>query len=155
MRTAKERKAVNYIANVLALFVRTDRLYRVQPGDSETHTYIVDMLAEAAQADSARQFCIYAHIGNFTLFLTGVFPAWIDYRHRYKRRPVDRSYYTQQGQTNYHQAALHHLAREYGLDDVFMRLALDFDSYAQALNYMVSTWFRGWQAQDAKRGSRQ
>jgi hypothetical protein len=144
LRTAPERKAVNYIANVLALFARTDRLYRVQPGDRETKTYIVDMLAEAAEADGARQFCIYAHVGNFTLFVTGVFPAWIEHRHRYKRRPVDRGYYAQQGQTYYHQAAVHHLARDYGLDDVFMRLALNFDGYARALNYMVATWFHGW-----------
>jgi hypothetical protein len=150
VRTAPERKTVNYIANVLALFVRADRLYRVQPNDAETQEYIVDMLADAAQADSVRQFCIYAHVGNFTLFLTGVFPAWIDHRHRYRRRPVDRSYYTQQGQTNYHQAALHHLAREYDLEDVFMRLALDFEGYVWALNHMVGTWFRSWQSQGAR-----
>lgn len=150
-RTAPERKAVNYIANVLALFVRADRLYRVQPNDPEMQAYIVDWLSEAAEADSARQFCIYAHIGNFTLFLTGVFPAWIEHRHRYKRRPVDRSYYTQQGQTNFHQAALHRLARDYGLDDVFMRLALDFEGYARALNHMVATWFLGWQTEAARR----
>ncbi|HKF93481.1 MAG TPA: hypothetical protein VKB53_09890 [Gammaproteobacteria bacterium] len=144
IRSAPERKAVNYIANVLALFVRADRLYRVQPNDPETKAYIVDMLAEAAEAVGARQFCIYAHVGNFALFLTGVFPAWIEHRHRYKRRPVDRGYYAQQGQTNYHHAAVHRLAREYGLDDVFMRLALDFDSYARALNYMAATWFHGW-----------
>jgi hypothetical protein len=151
VRTAPERKAVNYIANVLALFVRADRLYRAQPDDPESKEYIVDWLAEAAEADSARQFCIYAHVGNFTLFLTGVFPAWIEHRHRYKRRPVDRSYYAQQGQTNYHQAALHRLAREYGLDDVFMRLALDFEGYTRALNHMVATWFRGWQNQSVRR----
>ncbi len=149
-RMASERKAINYIANVLALFVRADRLYRVQPNDPETQAYIVDMRAEAAEANSARQFCIYAHIGNFTLFLTGVFPGWIEHRHRYKRRPVDRSYYTQQGRSSYHQAALHHLAREYGLDDVLMRLALDFDGYAGALNHMVATWFRGWQREGAR-----
>jgi hypothetical protein len=149
-RTVPERKAVNYIANVLALFVRADRLWRVQAHDIETKEYIVDMLAEAAEADGSRRFCIYTHIGNFTLFLTGVFPGWIEHRHRYKRRPVDRSYYAQNGRSSYHQAALHHLAREYGLDDVFMRLALDFDGYARALNHMVGTWFDGWQDQGAR-----
>jgi hypothetical protein len=144
LRTPQERKAVNYMANVLALFARTDRLYRVQPDDPETKAYIVDMLSEAAGVDSARQFCIYAHIGNFTLFLTGVFPGWIEHRHRYQHRPLDRRYYTQQGQSGYHQAALHRLARDYGLDDVFMRLALDFEGYARALNRMVGTWFHGW-----------
>jgi hypothetical protein len=72
-----------------------------------------------------------------------VFPAWIEHRHRYKRRPVDRGYFVQQGQTYYHQAAVHRLASEYGLNDVFMRLALDFDRYSRALNYMVATWFHG------------
>lgn len=136
-----ERKTLNYIANVLSLFVRLDRLYRVQPGDAETRAYIVDLIQEAAQSDDQRQFCIYAHIGNFALFLTGLYPQWIEYRHRYKRRPIDRDYYEEQGQVHFHQASRHRLARDYRLWDVFLRLALDFRHYAQGLNRMADCYF--------------
>lgn len=139
---ALERKVLNYVANVLSLFVHTDRLYRVQPGDAETKAYIVDLLQEAAESDSRWQFCIYTHIGNYALFLTGLYPQWIEYRHRYKRRPVDRSYYEEQGQIYFHQAAQHRLAREYQLEEVFLRLALDFRRYAQGLNRMADHYFR-------------
>lgn len=140
-RGALERKVLNYIANVLSLFVHTDRLYRVQPGDRETKAYIVDLIEEAAESDSRRQFSIYAHIGNFTLFLAGLYPRWIEYRHRYKRQLVGRDYYEQQGQIHFHQAAQHRLAQEYRLRDVFLRLALDFRRYAQGLNCMAETYF--------------
>ncbi len=136
-RSAIERRVVNYIANLLALFVHTDRLYRVHRSDTETYEYIVDMIAEAARVDARRQFLVYSHIGNYTLWLTGLFPQWIEYRHRYKRRPVDMSFFTNSGRAYFERAATHPLAREYELSDVFLRLALMFDQYKRALNFMA------------------
>lgn len=140
-RTALDRKVINYLANLLSLFVKVDRLYRIQPGEPVTQEYIYEMLGEAINANGRRQFTIFAHIGNFTLFLTGMFPAWIDYRHRFKNRPVDRKFYEDQGRTYYHQAALHPLADEFRLKEVFFRLALGFDDYGKALNRMTNRYF--------------
>lgn len=146
-RTPIERRVINYIANLLALYVKVDRLYRIRPNDAETYEYIVDIIKRASQADTAEQFSAYAHIGNFALFLTGMFPQWIEHRHRFKRRPVDRKYFEDQGGTNYHQAGMHPLAGRFELKDVFLRLAINFDSYGRALNEMQSRFF------DARPGS--
>ncbi len=136
-RSRLDRKVINYIANLLALFVKTDRLYRVQRRDTETYEYIVDMIAEAARADLRRQFLVYSHIGNYTLWLTGLFPAWIEHRHRFKRRPVDESFYTNSGRAYFERASSHPLAREYELEEVFFRLAMMFDHYKKALNRLA------------------
>ena len=140
-RTALERKVINYIANLLSLFVKVDRLYRIRPNDAVTHKYIVDMINQLPEADSSRRFAIYAHVGNFALFLTGMFPDWIEHRFRFKHRPVDRKYYEDHGGAYYHQAGVHPLADELELQDVFLRLALDFDHYGKALNQMRNRCF--------------
>jgi hypothetical protein len=137
VRSARERKVINYIANLLALFVKTDRAYRVHRADAQTYEYIVDMIQEASRSDTRRQFLVYSHIGNYTLWLTGLFLDSIQYRHRYKRRPVDVSFFTNSGRAYFERASSHPLAREYELNDVFLRLAMMFDHYRNALNYMA------------------
>jgi len=142
-RTRDDQRIINYMANLLSLFVHTDRLYRVQPGDAETREYIVDLIQEAQQANERRQFHIYSHIGNYSLFLTGLFPRWIEYRHRYGRRPVDVQYYVDFGRAYFQRASEHPMAKELGLDEVFLRLALLFDSYKAALNRMTREYLHG------------
>ena len=139
-RQRLDRKIINYIANLLSLFVRTDRLFRVQPGDPTCREYLVDLISESAQADSERQFLIYTHIGNYSLFVSGLFPRWIEYRQRFRRRPVGNDFYVNFGRTYFRQAADHRLAHELGLDDVFFRLAMLFDSYRGALNQIARNY---------------
>lgn len=137
-RTGPGRKIINYLANVLALFVRTERLYRIDPYDREAHEYLVGMIENAQEADTRRQFLIHSHIGNYTLFLTGMFPQWIDYRHEVKKRPVNQRYYIDMGSAHFHRASRSDLAREYALEDVFLRLSLRFEHYKHTLNQVAS-----------------
>jgi hypothetical protein len=135
--TQTERAVVNYLANLLSLFVRTERVYRPEAGDSQSYEYFVDLAAEAARADERRSFLLHAHIGNYALYLTGIFRDSLEYRHRYKRRPVDACYYADMGRVGYRDAASNRLARVYALDDVFLRLALHFDHYRERLNMLA------------------
>jgi hypothetical protein len=136
-RTPTERAVVNYLANLLSLFVRADRLHRPEAGDSESYEYFVDLAAAAARADERRRFLLQAHIGNYALYLTGIFRDALEYRHRYKRRPVDARYYADMGRAGYRDAASNRLARVYELEDVFLRLALRFDHYRERLNMLA------------------
>jgi hypothetical protein len=134
-RTPVERRVINYLANLLALFVRTERLYRVEDG-ADPQAYVVELLQDLAEAEPRRQFVTYAHIGNYTLWLTGLQAAWLEHRHRYGRRSVDARYYESQGSAYFDRAAHHSLAREFGLDDVFLRLSMMFDHYRAGLERM-------------------
>jgi hypothetical protein len=135
-RTQTERAVVNYMANLLSLFVRTERVYRPEAGDRQSYEYFVDLAAEAARADERRRFLLQAHIGNYALYLTGIFRDSLEHRRRYKRRPVDVRYYADMGRV-YRDAASTRLARVYKLDDVFLRLALQFDHYRERLNVLA------------------
>jgi len=141
-RTALDRRVINYIANLLSLFVSVDRLYRVHPADEVASEYLVDMIRRIPESDPAERFAIYAHAGNFALFFTGMFPDWIEHRFRFKRRPVNRDYYEQQGGACFNRAGLHPRAGEYRLKDVFLRLALGFGYYSRALNEMRRRFFK-------------
>ncbi len=132
--TRKDRKIINYIANLLSIFIRTERLYKVELHDTLTTDYMFELITQAASADPRRQFLIYSHIGNFSLFITGLFPQWVEYRHRFKKRPLNLEHYVNYGRTYFQRASEHPMAREFGLDDVFLRMAMLFEVYKDLLN---------------------
>ncbi len=133
-RSAKERSVINYLANLLSIFVKTERLHRVQPHDERSYEYLVALIAEATSCDARRNFLVCTHIGNYALYLTGMLPQWIEYRHRYRKRTVSADFYIDAGRAYFQQAAVHPLAREYRLDEVFLHLARMFDFYRGKLN---------------------
>lgn len=135
-RCALERHTIHYLANLLGLFARTERLYRVQPEETQRFEYLVDLVREAAQSDAERGFVVHSHIGNYALFLAGLCRDWIDARHRYKRRPVNLEYYCRLGQSYYFTASRHRMAQRFGLNEVFAELAARFHYYRDGLERM-------------------
>jgi hypothetical protein len=135
-RSPLDRRVINYLANLLALFIHAERVCRVEPQDAEPHEYVVELVGEAAGANPRRRFVTYAHIGNYALWLTGLRQEWLEQRHRFGRRPVSPSYYAEFGQSSFDRAAHHDLAHRFGLDDVFLRLAVMFEHYRQGLIHM-------------------
>lgn len=135
-RTPTDRAVINYLANLLSLFVRADRVYRPE-AEGANYEYLADLAAEVEQADERRRFILQAHIGNYGLYLSGIFADWLEYRHRYQRRPLDARYYADMGRTGYREAAASRLARAYELEDVFLRLALTFDHYRERLSVLA------------------
>jgi hypothetical protein len=136
-RILGDKKVINYVANLLSLFVKAERLYRIHRNDEQTHHYLTDMIQEATNADARRQFLIYSHIGNYSLYVTGLFPQSIEYRHRYQHRPVSLQFYIDFGREYYERASAHAMAREYELDEVFFRLSIMFEVYKEALNHLA------------------
>lgn len=132
-RTGVERAVVNYLANLLTLFVRAERVTRPDEADPRSYEYFVDLAAAAAHADERRRFLLQAHIGNYALYLTGIFREALERR----RRSVPPGYYADMGRAGYRDAAASRLARAYRLDDVFLRLALLFDHYRERLNVLA------------------
>lgn len=127
----KERPLADYVASVLAEFSHFERTrcrVKGQPVD-----YFFEMLAALQTADDTTSFYIRAHIGNQSLFLSGVFPDRIRFRAEHKGSP-DLNYYEGLGRTNYRVASDHRLARKYDLDGIFNLLADRFQQTRIALN---------------------
>jgi hypothetical protein len=70
-----------YVSNLLVEFTRTDRLYRLQNEEGETVHTVVDMLYQSELMLDAssfeRELEVHRHIGDFTLFMTGLFPEYL------------------------------------------------------------------------------
>jgi hypothetical protein len=127
----KERPLADYVASVLAEFSHIERTRCVVKG--QPVDYFFDMLAALQTADDTTSFYIRAHIGNQSLFLSGVFPDRIRFRAERKGFP-DLTYYEGLGRMNYRVASDHRLARKYDLDGIFNTLSERFQETRLALN---------------------
>jgi len=135
-RESGERRTIHYLANLLALFASTDRLHRVQSGETERYDYLVDLMRAAAEATGPRRFLVLSHIGNYALFLAGLCAPWIEYRHRYYHRPLTLDYYCNMSRSHFVSASKHALSETLGLRGVFVQLASRFDYYRGGLETM-------------------
>lgn len=141
-RRPAERRVVNYLANLMALFVTQHRLYRIDSADAEAYGYLVDMIEQAVGADARRRFLVHAHVANYSLFMTGLFGAYLEERFKHGRRTVGTDYYADLGSASYSQASALPPAQEFKLTEVFVRLALTFDSYRRALGTIAVDYMR-------------
>jgi hypothetical protein len=133
-RTGLEGRAVaDYVAAVLAEFSSVDRLSCRVKGQPQPLDYFFEMLAALPSVDDTTGFYLRAHIGNQSLFLSGVFPDRIRYRCEYRGAP-SLSYYEGLGRSHFKAASDHRLARQYALDGIFQALADRFEQTRQALN---------------------
>lgn len=128
-----DRDLADYIAALLLEFGKRDRAWRVDWNDDQQHRYMIDILADLEATDSDRRFKVLAHLGNYALWLAGVYPDYIAAR-RVRSGGPDLSYYEQLGARGFGQASDHVLADQYGLDGVFRTAAERFPLLRQALN---------------------
>lgn len=140
-RDSIERQTIHYLANLLGLFVSTERLYRLQADDDASYEYLADLVAEASQADRHRRFLAHAHIGNYALYLSGVCASWVAYRRDFKRRPVSLEYYKRMGRSYYATAAGSDYARDFGLHEIFRHLASRFEHFRGGLQKLAEDVF--------------
>ena len=76
----EERAVADYVAEVLAEFAQSERARCVVPGQLNSLDYFFEMLSALNAADDRTSFFIRAHIGNYSLFFSGVFPDRIRFR---------------------------------------------------------------------------
>jgi hypothetical protein len=136
-RTPAEQRALHYLAHLLELFSRIERIQRVAPEDSAACEYFVDLLREAAEAAGPRVFMVQAHIGNYAIYIAGTQAAWVEFRRRYRGRPVNLEYYCALGAHHYFQASCDRLAYQFKLRPVYQELANRFEYYRGGLQRMA------------------
>ena len=136
----QERAVADYVAEVLAEFSRTERTRCLVPGQAAPLDYFIDMLAALQTADERTSFLIRVHIGNHSLFLSGVFPARIRFQAERRGAP-SLKYYEGLGRTHYRAASDHQLARRYELAGIFDTLSERFETTRLALNDMADRFF--------------
>ena len=85
----KERELPQYVADVLIEFIHVDRLYKIRNARGERIEDVGEMLLESDVRHRAssleRERSVRKHIGDFTLFFTGMFPEHIQTRRNWWR----------------------------------------------------------------------
>lgn len=128
-----DRDLADYLASMVMDFGRRDRAWRVDWNDDARHVYLVDILADLEASNGERRFKVMAHLGNYALWLAGLFPDYIAAR-QLRRGGPDVSYYERLGRRGFGMASDHELADQYGLESVFRSAAERFPAIRSALN---------------------
>src|SRR5688572_26443609 len=128
-----DRDLADYLAALLLDFGQRDRAWRIDWHDDQRHQYLVDILTDLETTEGDRRFRVMVHLGNYALWLTGLFPDYIAARRLRKAGP-DVSYYDALGSRGFGLASDHVLAARYGLDAVLKTAAERFAALRGALN---------------------
>jgi hypothetical protein len=128
-----DRVLADYVASVLLHFGIGARATRISNADDETYTTLAELSGALESADAPRSLMVRAHLGNYALWMAGVFPDFIEMR-RWRRGGPDLEYYEEMGRRGFTLAADHRLAAEHGLTALFAAAAERFPILRQALN---------------------
>jgi len=124
---------------ILCEFIHTDNLYRIRDADGRRLEDMADMLAEGNVLLNAqsyqREFQVHKHIGDYTLFMLGMFPMVLTRRrgrefilgHLVVPGASLSEHYMLQGQRSYR------IASELTHGDIFQELSLNFALYKNIL----------------------
>jgi hypothetical protein len=129
---------VDYVAELLVRFVRSDDLYPVRSVRGQRLVQVTDMLAEAQHREGPARQQVHRHIGDFTLFWTGVYPEVADTMRRSgKDALID---YQQQGKRAYWIASTIPVEREAAPAEVLKRLSENFELCVYGLGEVRRQW---------------
>jgi hypothetical protein len=135
----------DYFAALLREFGNRRRANRVAEVDDAEYHYLSDLVEGLAAATGDRQFQVSVHLGNYAVWISGIFPERIAAR-RLRRGGPDLSYYEALGGRGFAEASEHRLAGRVGLEDVLRTAAERVHEVRVALNQVS--------AQLSLRGSR-
>jgi len=127
------RPLADYMAAIVIAFGMKGRADRVGDADDERYDTLARLVADANDPDPRRSFLVRAHLGNYALWLAGLFPDFISHR-RWRKGGPDLDYYDEMGKRGFQLAADHRLADEHGLRALYTMAAVRFETMRAALN---------------------
>ncbi len=135
-----DRVMADYVTSVLLHFALRGRAERVAEGDDEVYTALFELYDDVNDPDARRSFLVRTHLGNYALWLSGLFPDRIEYR-RWHRGGPDLQYYEELGRRGFQLAADHRLAEQHGLATLYATAADRFGLLRTALNGVSDSLF--------------
>ena len=129
-----DRKLCDYVGSLLETFSRMNGFQAPHLNEERGRQYICDMLIALTRVTPEQAFFLRAHVGNYSLFLSGIFHE--NTQRRSLRGGPDLKFYEQVGRANYQLVASHATARRCDLNDVYEELAGRFREVRLALNQL-------------------
>ena len=129
---------VGYVAELLASFVPSEGAWQLRDAQGKRLFQVTAMVAEAeAAGDAARRRECHRHVGDFTLFWTGVYPEALGKLQGGHSADALISY-QRQGKRSYHLASV--LSAGNDREPVFRRLSDQFELCAVGLSHVRREW---------------
>ncbi len=129
----EDRVLADYVTSVLLHFALRGRAERVAEGDDEVYTALFELSEDVNDPDVRRSFLVRTHLGNYALWLSGLFPDRIEAQ-RWRRGGPDLQYFEELGRRGFQLAADHRLAEQHGLATLYATAAERFGLVRVALN---------------------
>jgi len=128
---------IDYLADMLVRFVRIDAVHKVRDLAGRRLNEVGEMLMEAEQRIGNARREVHRHIGDFTLFWTGVYPESLPKMRSQLDHFID---YCEQGKRSYFIASTFR-DDEYATEsDVLERLSQQFELCAFGLREVRREW---------------
>lgn len=136
----EDRALADYVASIVMHFGFRDRAWRIGASDDEVYDTLAALLGDVQDPDGRRSFLVRAHLGNYALWLSGLFPDFIEHR-RWRKGGPDLDYYEDLGRRGFQLAADHRLANDHGLATLYATAAERFGLLRSALNDVSDALF--------------
>lgn len=127
----------DYLSEMLSRFISLDAVYRLKGAEGRRLEEVIDMVleAEAMPPEGRTRREVHRHIGDFTLFWTGLYPEML----KRLRSVLARDHfvdYCEQGKRSYYIASTF----EDEQAPVLRRLASEFELVAYGLGHVRREW---------------
>jgi hypothetical protein len=132
---------IDYLVDLLDRFVRMDVIYRIRDVNGRRLEEVAEMLIEAEQRQAKPKREIYRHIGDFTLFWSGVYPEVLS-RLQSSGHMDHLIDYCQQGKRSYYIASTFDDEPYRDEAPVLRRLSNEFELCTFGLNRVRQEWER-------------
>jgi hypothetical protein len=133
-----EREIGAYVANLMADFAHVDSLYRIRNSRGKRLEDVAEMMIESNPLLGATSFDrereVRKHIGDYTLFLTGLFPEYVASLPRRGLRLDSMIDYLKAGKESYRIVAAFDQFEYRTVAPLFRRLSAEFEGCVYGLN---------------------
>lgn len=127
-----DRLLADYLAALLLTFGKARRAFHIEEDEQEFY-HLADIVAAGSESTGSRAFLLRAHLGEYALWLSGLFPDHITARVQRRGAP-GIGYFDELGSFGYRSAARCADAEEHGLGRVYETCAETFPVLRVALN---------------------
>lgn len=130
---------IDYLADMLVRFTRLEVVFRIRDVEGRRLEEVAEMLVEAEHREAHPQREIHRHIGDFTLFWTGVYPEALKQLKKFERKDALIDYQAQ-GKRSYYIASTFADDRYRDEAPVLRRLSDQFELCSEGLRQVRHEW---------------
>ena len=133
-------QVVDYVSDLMLRFVRVDSVYAVRQSDGMPSRHLLQMITEGERRIGLAKREVYRHVGDFTLFWSGVYPESLQAAKNASDVPSYFLDYCRQGKRAYAIAAEIEGGKDRPSSELIGRMSEQFEMCAYGLREVRRHW---------------